>query len=325
MIARGGDAGHGEGEAGACPICADPRTEVALRVTRKDLGGLRYAIRLCRSCDFRFAVGPVDPQLMARIYSTYFYSSGQQTAAQQAAHGPGADKASRWPVIANSEARVAWLRKLGLQGRLLDIGAGRGYFVRSALRCFEANGIELQAEAAAFARQQGIPVLHADFMAAELPAEHYDLVTLWDVFAGFTDPHLALDRIMRLVRPGGHVVLTVPDASSRVARMLRSRWPLLIPPGNMQFHSPRSLARLLDRSDVRRFECEHQGKAVSAPFLLHKLLRALGWHRLAASRFPIPATWSIPLNLYDILTVRIEKSASSTMADCAAAADAASP
>jgi len=289
-----------------CPLCGDEQATRKHLLNRRDLDNAQYEIFLCPSCDLLYAVGPSDAELIGQIYSNAFYNSGQQTAPHNQ-DGSLKPEAMTWPVVANSRARVQWLVEKGARGRLLDIGAGRGYFVHCAREAFDAIGIELQESAVAFAQGFGARVLRADLMSTDLPAESFDVVTLWDVFAGFPEPGQAVDSILRLLKPGGLLVFTVPDAMSLVARTLGSRWPLLIPPGNLRFYSRRSVNRLLTRPDIRSFESLHQAKWVSVPFLIRKLMQAIDLHVLANRRFPIPSTWKIPLNAGDILTVAATK------------------
>lgn len=293
---------------GACPCCAAPRgnAERLYTVTRRDLDGVRYDIHRCPACELLYAAGPVTPDLMAAVYSKSFYASGQQ-AAPRRADGRLAANAETWPVIANGRARSKWLYDLGLRGRLLDVGAGCGYFVYCASSQFAATGIEAQLAATLDAQRLGVALVHGDAMTHDFGSTQFDVITLWDVFAGFPEPHAALDRFMSLLAPGKHLVMTLPDASSLAARVLRQRWPLMIPPGNLCFYTPRAIAHLLDRPDVAGFEISRHPKRVSVRFLMHKLVRSIGLHRLAYVQWPVPAAWSISLNLHDILTLVVTK------------------
>lgn len=289
-----------------CMLCGASDPEPKFRVVRRDLGFATYDIFKCPRCDLLFAIGPTTSDLISSIYSGAFYESSQQTAPHEE-DGSLRPDAVHWPIVANSRARVQWLLDLGAKGRLLDVGAGRGYFVHSASEHFDASGIELQEVAARFARKFGADVRQTDLMTAQLPPGSFDVVTLWDVFAGFPRPTVAMDALMRLLRPGGILVLTVPDASARIARVLGRHWPLLIPPGNLGYYSPRAIATLMARPDVREYRISHEGKWVSVRFLARKLLQMSNLHDWAQRGIPLPATWKISINTGDILTVVARK------------------
>jgi SAM-dependent methyltransferase len=296
-------------EAYRCRLCERWCAVIRFKVIRADLGGVSYDIAHCADCQFDFAEGPVGPELANQVYSRYFYTSGQQTAPHNA-DGSLAASAEKSPIVANSRFRVDWLAGLKLGGSLLDIGAGRGYFVHCASTQFDAMGLEIQKSAVEFARRFGTNVMHGDLMTCDLGDRTFDVATLWDVFAGFASPRAALDRILQLVKPGGHIVMTLPDISSFAARLLGSKWPLMIPPGNLQYHTPHSVSRLLDHPGIHDYEIIYQSKLVNVGFIAHKLLRSLGLHHAAHVILPIPFKWSIPLNLYDIMTVIICKKSS---------------
>lgn len=114
--------------------------------------------------------------------------------------------------------RLAMLeqRAGGLAGlRLLDLGAGMGGFAVAAARAgahvtaCEYNPaycriIELRA-----ARYNlTLPVFNGAGEALPFPNARFDAVTAWDVLEHVQAPELVLGEIARVLRPGGHVLLT---------------------------------------------------------------------------------------------------------------------
>jgi len=255
---------------------------------------LSYDCVECSACRHQWAVGNTDPDTMTRIYSGAFHDSAQQWA--------GATDA---PVVVNARLRAQWLRERGLAGRLIDIGAGNGYFVKAAMDAgFAAEGLELSADAAARAASIGARVAHGDFLAAPVGEGAFDVVTMWDVLSGFVDPCAALARSARLLKPGGHLVATVVDSSAAIARLCGRYWPLMIPPVNLHFFSPGSLRRAMEANGLGAGEVLHQGKRVSLRFAVQKLLRSLRLNALEPSIAGlVPPSWSVTLNLGDIATV----------------------
>ena len=59
------------------------------------------------------------------------------------------------------------------------------------------------------------PVVHDDILASELPAASFDLINCISVLEHIVEPDRAIASMHRLLRPGGHLVLTCPYSESR--------------------------------------------------------------------------------------------------------------
>jgi SAM-dependent methyltransferase len=133
-------------------------------------------------------------------------------------------------------------------GRLLDLGCWLGFLLDEArAQGWTTVGVEPSAFASAFARERlGLEVRPGDLFTASLEPGSFDAVVLGDVIEHLPDPGRALERIASLAAPGGVLYLTLPDAGSRIARLLRARWWSVIPT-HVQYFTRASLGRLLTR------------------------------------------------------------------------------
>jgi 2-polyprenyl-3-methyl-5-hydroxy-6-metoxy-1,4-benzoquinol methylase len=148
----------------------------------------------------------------------------------------------------NAHLSLHTLKRFAHSGRLLDVGCSTGYFLNAARLDFEVQGLELSAWAAGYARDRlRLDVQNAGLEEADLPAAHFDVVTLNDVVEHFTDPKAALLRIGTLLRPGGLLYLVTPDIESLSARVMRGRWWGLRP-AHIFYFSPKSLTALLQET-----------------------------------------------------------------------------
>lgn len=152
--------------------------------------------------------------------------------------------------------------------RLLDVGCGRGDFLRFvAAREPESrrSGIEPDAERAAAARAADPAATITTGTVAEalgaLPGD-FDLVTLWDVFEHLEDPASALGALAARLAPGGLVFLQTIHEDSVVPRLGRAlyaatggRWRgparRTHEPHHLVFFSRRGLRALAERSGLR--------------------------------------------------------------------------
>ncbi len=284
--------------ASSCPICncADTRRLRVVPTPYLDRS-LLYDVMSCTDCDHMWCVGETGSEVLERIYSTDFHGSSQQLASS----GGNA----RSPVVENAWTRAAKLTSRSRTGRLLDVGAGNGYFVDAARRHgFDAEGVDIAPEAAVVAARNGVKVHVGDFQQMKDLPGYYDIITMWDVLCGFPDPHKAMARVGDLIAPGGFFVATVCDRSSRMARLSGRFWPLLIPPVNLHYFSRDSMNRLLAAHGFSTVDFHHEGKSVSLRFVGQKLLRTLRLAPLEGALAPlIPSGWRVTLNLGDIATV----------------------
>lgn len=265
-------------------------------------GKYRYDMFRCRQCEFVQAEGPDDQEILKEVYGGAFHETTQQRADVDADE-LFTPRGLRFPVIRNAVDRVDWLKALGLRGTLLDIGAGKGYFVKASQSSFSAEGIDISDTAVDFARSIGADVRHEDFMSGETFPTDYDVVTMWDVLSGFRDPDVVFARLQGIVRAGGTLIFTVPMATSLMARLGGRFWPMYIPPVNLSYFSDKSIRILLSRYGYEIVKVEYRSKRVAIGFLVFKLLRSFGL-RLSGD-YPENGFLQlpVPVNTGDILTV----------------------
>jgi SAM-dependent methyltransferase len=140
--------------------------------------------------------------------------------------------------------------------------------------------VEPSAFASSFAREHlGLEVQQGTLDSAELPSEHFDAVVLGDVIEHLPDPRDALRRIGSLLVPGGVVYLALPDAGSRVARALGSRWWSVLPT-HVQYFTRASMVRLLEREG---YALEWIGTAPKAFSVRYYAERLEGYSRPVAA------------------------------------------
>jgi SAM-dependent methyltransferase len=137
--------------------------------------------------------------------------------------------------------------------RLLDVGCGNGAFLRVARALgYQAEGVEIDAVAAARARQAGFTV-HAGSLA-DMPERpgHYEQITLNHVIEHLHDPLAALQGLQRALKPGGRVWLQTPNLAGRGAERYRDNWRGYEPPRHVVLFDAPSLRRALSSAGFER-------------------------------------------------------------------------
>jgi SAM-dependent methyltransferase len=144
-------------------------------------------------------------------------------------------------------AALDFLKTLSSGSRVLEIGVGQGAFLAKAKKAgLEVSGIELNPEGAKAARDKGFDIIEQDM--ASLHAEDpraWDCICAFQVLEHLAHPREFLDQAVALLRPGGLLLLSVPNAA--VARRLDpERIDLLDQPPHHMSHWDEEVFRSLE-------------------------------------------------------------------------------
>jgi SAM-dependent methyltransferase len=141
--------------------------------------------------------------------------------------------------------------------RLLDIGCWNGGFLARVEQTGlyeELHGVDLVAEGVELARKRGFQAQVADLNHDPLPFpdRHFDGVAILAVLEHLFDPYATIREIQRVLRPGGELVIDVPNVASLTnrARILFGRLPVTSADagwdgGHLHYFTKHALDRLL--------------------------------------------------------------------------------
>lgn len=234
-----------------CPICeVAPTTMLGKRGGAAHRAGLgvECSIWRCKRCGLIFPNPmPVPIHGMEQHYTVdpmeYFE------------HHEVAAKDSTGKYLLNQAESLA-----GSKGRLLDVGAGRGEFLRAAkLASWDAVGIELSPTFADYASEHsGAEILRRPLQDCDFPSNSFTVVLLSAVLEHLYNPDETISEIARILRPGGALFLDVPNEAGLYFRLgnlyqkLRGRnWVVNLAPTFPPFHvfgfTPKALRMLLSK------------------------------------------------------------------------------
>jgi SAM-dependent methyltransferase len=148
-------------------------------------------------------------------------------------------------------------RLAGRAGRVLDVGCGPGHLLAEFKSLgWEVLGTEATEHAATIARgRHGVQVRVGDLRELALPAAHFDAVVSWHTLEHMARPDDVLDEIARLLKPGGVLLVSVPDFGSPEAQQDPAAWFHLDVPRHL-CHIPAPVLRAALRQRGFRVESE---------------------------------------------------------------------
>jgi SAM-dependent methyltransferase len=283
--------------AGAGRGCAHPEAaQVTVFPARDYISGDLFTLRRCGVCGLTRTAPQPDATSMALYYPPGYYGRGKR-------YGRPLEALLDW--LYAFRGRLIEMAN-GLEpGRVLDIGCGRGLLLHQLRkRGWDVLGTEMTEESASHARD----VLRIDVRAGLLSDlgfadGEFDTVILWHVLEHIPDPGGLLTEVARILRPGGTLLVAVPNFASIEARAGKAHWFHLDVPRHLNHFTPATLRAALGAAGLRPrmvsyFASEYDFFSFVQTALnmlgirhnlLYNLLRARGAKVLEGGQAPAPA------------------------------------
>lgn len=98
---------------------------------------------------------------------------------------------------------------------VLEIGAGFGYFLNKAAKLgFQLLGLEFNPKALMNAKKENLPILGRKMKDLVRQGKSFDCIVSFEVFEHLTRPKDYIEESIRLLNPGGTLVIATPNNAS---------------------------------------------------------------------------------------------------------------
>jgi SAM-dependent methyltransferase len=209
-----------------CNLCggADSRVLYSLRDYRYFTDTVEWDVVRCQTCGLGYLNPRPTQDEIERYYPSRYFESRETMGERY-------------------QRQAEYVRDP--RGKLLDVGAARGDFMEvMRRRGWDVEGIERFDGGNPY----GLPIHRLSFPHESPLADGlFDVVTAWAVFEHLYDPKLAFQECVRMLRPGGSLIVQVPNLRSIYGRFSR----LEDVPRHLYFYSPKTLRKYGERAGAK--------------------------------------------------------------------------
>jgi 2-polyprenyl-3-methyl-5-hydroxy-6-metoxy-1,4-benzoquinol methylase len=116
--------------------------------------------------------------------------------------------------LRQQEVLLGWLKGLGRKDlKIIDFGCGAGWLCQQLQEFGTVTGVDLADDALARARERmpAVTFIAGDIMTLDLGVETFDVVVTLEVLSHIADQEAFVERLSRLLRPGGLLILATQN------------------------------------------------------------------------------------------------------------------
>ena len=250
-----------------CPVCRATTARARFAVE-----GVEPPVVICEKCGLGRFHPMLGPDAIAALYPDAYYGEpGAKFHPLRGAGGALDRLAPRALPLARARAGLARARR-----RLRPRRGARRARQPAASKCTASRCRRRPRAAPTRVRRSAS---RSDLAAAGYPSSYFDQVLIWHVLEHLEQPRETLEEVRRILRPGGRLVVAVPNLASRQAAWSGAAWFHLDLPRHLYHFPLAALRRLLDETGFEPVS-DHHFSLRQNPF---------GWIQSALNRVALAA------------------------------------
>jgi len=231
-----------------CPVCSGSDLRVFHSCTDNLVTGTVFELLRCNTCGFILTQDAPGEEDIARYYESPGYISHSDTRRTMV------DKIYQVArnIMLSRKTRMVSRECAINRGEILDVGSGTGhflYFMKNA--GWNVTGIEINQGAREYSeRNFGLSVFPPEHLKT-FSSSRFDCITLWHVLEHLYDPVNYFGEIRRVLKPGGTVIVALPNSNSYDAGHFEKYWAAWDVPRHLWHFNPLTFKLFAQKSGFK--------------------------------------------------------------------------
>ncbi|MBN1974702.1 MAG: class I SAM-dependent methyltransferase [Sedimentisphaerales bacterium] len=140
------------------------------------------------------------------------------------------------------------------ESRVLDVGCGSGSIlndIRKRTGC-QVYGVDISENAVQTAKElYGIDIFKGDIKDSTWQDNYFDVITAWQYLEHVNDPNQNVEKMCRLLKNSGWLILGIPNYKSLHAKWFKNKWFPLDCPRHLCLWSPQTITKLINKHGLK--------------------------------------------------------------------------
>lgn len=224
-----------------CPVCGKEELKNFLVVKDKSVSQESFVIQQCENCGFKFTNPRPDAESIGKYYESEEYISHSNT------NKGIINKAYQVVRSIAVKEKLELVNRLASKGAILDYGCGTGFFLGACQKDgWQAEGFEPNETANKQAAETlGKPVEKVSL--DKFAKESFEIITMWHVLEHVHTLNETFQKLLSLLKPGGVMLVAVPNSDSLDARKYGENWAAYDVPRHLYHFNQATMKRFLKK------------------------------------------------------------------------------
>ncbi len=233
----------------ACLVCKNTTFDTLVESKDYCVSNEDFNVAKCTKCGFAFTVNAPDASHIGKYYEHADYVSHTDT-----------KEGLFFNIYHKVRAfmlgqKMSYIDKHVSLNKMLDIGAGTGYFVNHVqTHGVEVTGFEPDADARKQAKQNFAIELKASLEEILENNEEFDAISMWHVLEHVHELEKYFGHFQKLLKTRGVLAIAVPNYTSYDGQFYKKFWAAYDLPKHLWHFSPRSIKELAEANNFEHIK-----------------------------------------------------------------------